>query len=223
MTAKKRLYLVTGILLLLVFTVLTIAVTRFDVQPIGVEGTSVGFASLNKAFHELTGEHLELYDLTDKLSLIPAAVIAVFAFIGLLQLIRRKSLLKVDSDILVLGVFYIVVLAAYLLFEKLALNYRPVLIEGKMEASYPSSTTLLVLCVIATAMLQFSVRIEKPALRTVVLILSGIFGAAMIISRLISGVHWLTDIIGGLLLGSGLVFLYEAAVLHFGNRGSAKE
>lgn len=222
MTEKKRLYFVIGILLLILFIGLTIAVATFDVQPIGVEGTSVGFASLNKSFHELTGEHLSLYDLTDKLSLIPAFVLAAFALIGLVQLIRRKSLLKVDSDILVLGVFYIIVLAAYLLFEKLELNYRPLLIEGQKEASYPSSTTLLVVSVVATAMLQFNTRIEKTALRTIVLILSGIFGAAMIICRLISGVHWLTDIIGGLILGAALIFLYEAAVLHFRKTDSAR-
>lgn len=192
------------------FLVWTLAISHIDVQPIGPMNSSVGFASLNAAFHRLTGVHMLLYSVTDWLSLIPAGFVTGFALLGLLQLIKRKSLWKVDHSILTLGGFYVVVMAAYLFFEKFIINYRPVLIEGVLEASYPSSTTLLVLCVMSTAILQLNSRIKAETLRKGVDGALIAFTAFMVLGRLVSGVHWLTDIIGGALLSAGLVTLYVA-------------
>ena len=133
-----------------------------------------------------------------------------FAALGLAQWIRRKSILKVDRSILALGVFYVAVAAAYLLFESVVINYRPVLIAGRLEASYPSSTTLLVLCIMSTAMMQLRSRISNLLLRRLssIAITSSI--AFMVLGRLLSGVHWLSDIIGGILLSGGLVMMYDS-------------
>ncbi|MBR4211819.1 MAG: phosphatase PAP2 family protein [Oscillibacter sp.] len=198
-----------AVCLLAAFVLWTLAVTRVDVQAIGPEGSSVGFAALNDAFHHLTGVHLALYNLTDLLEVVPLGIVAGFAALGLVQLIRRKSLLKVDYSILVLGGFYVLVIAAYVLFEALALNYRPVLIEGVLEASYPSSTTLLVLCVMPTAIPQLNSRIRDARGLTYAIVA---FTAFMVFGRMVSGVHWLTDIVGGALLAAGLVTLYSAVL-----------
>ena len=186
----------------------TVAITILDVQAIGPNGSSVGFATFNGLFHKLTGVHMEIYTITDWLGLIPLCFALGFAILGLVQLIQRKSFLKVDYSILVLGGFYILVIASYLFFEKFVINYRPVLIEGNLEASYPSSTTLLVLCIMPTAMMQLNTRIRNNTTKKVILSLLAIFTAFMVIGRLISGVHWFTDIIGGVLLSTGLVMLY---------------
>ena len=208
---KRNLHLLTaGLLLLGAFALWTAAVCLIDVHPIGPNGSSVGFAALNGAVHVALGVHWPLYTLTDWLGLVPVGFVFGFAVLGLVQLIRRRSLVKVDQDILVLGGFYLVVLAAYLLFEKFAVNYRLVLIDGFLEASYPSSTTMLTLCVIPTAMLQLRRRIPRAGLRRVILWMLGIFTAFMVVGRLLSGVHWLTDIVGGALLSAGLVALYAA-------------
>ena len=196
--------------LLAAFVLWTVLVRVVDVQAIGPEGSSVGFATLNGRFHELTGVHLSLYDATDLLSVIPLGIIAGFGLLGLIQWIRRKSFLKVDPDILALGGFYVVVLAVFFLFEVLAVNYRPVLIEGVLEASYPSSTTLLVLCVMPTAATQLWGRIKGVILRRAAVWAIGVFTVFMVLARLVSGVHWLTDIVGGILLSGGLVAGYEA-------------
>ena len=198
--------------LLAAFVVWTLAVTCVDVQAIGPEGSSVGFAALNGAFHTLTGVHLALYNLTDLLEVVPLGIVLGFGVLGLVQLIQRKSLLKVDYSILVLGGFYVLVFAAYVLFEVLALNYRPVLIEGVLEASYPSSTTLLVLCVMPTAVSQLNSRIHDERLKRGLACVIVAYTALMVFGRLVSGVHWLTDIIGGALLAAGLVTLYNAAL-----------
>ena len=190
------------------FILWTVAITILDVQAIGPNGSSVGFATFNGLFHKLTGVHMEIYTITDWLGLIPLCFALGFAILGLVQLIQRKSFLKVDYSILVLGGFYILVIASYLFFEKFVINYRPVLIEGNLEASYPSSTTLLVLCIMPTAMMQLKTRIRNNTTKKVILSLLAIFTAFMVIGRLISGVHWFTDIIGGVLLSTGLVMLY---------------
>lgn len=202
--------LTTGLWFLGGFLLWTAAVRLVDVRAIGPEGSRVGFAGLNEFFHRLTGEHLSLYTLTDWLSLIPAVFVGVFGLLGLIQLIQRRNLWKVDADILVLGIFYLIVLGLYLLFEKAVVNYRPVLIDGALEASYPSSTTMLSLCVLVTAMLQLKSRMADGPCRTAVLVILALFTAFMVISRLISGVHWLTDILGGALLSTGLILLYDS-------------
>ena len=212
MQSNAKKYLTLALCLLAAFVLWTVAVCLLDVQPIGPENSSVGFARINGAFHRLTGVHMALYDITDILSVIPLGCVAAFGLLGLTQLIRRKDLRKVDSDLLVLGGFYVTVLAVFVLFEKLAVNYRPVLIEGVLEASYPSSTTMLVLCVMPSVMLQLHERMKAGTLKNCVQLLLAAFTAFMVIGRLISGVHWLTDIIGGALLSAGLVLLYLAAL-----------
>lgn len=193
------------------FLIWTAAVRFVDTRPIGPQGSAVGFAAINRFFHNLTGVHMTLYTITDWLGLIPIAFAAGFAILGLLQWVRRKELLQVDRSILMLGVFYAIVVAVYVLFEHLVINYRPVLIHGVLEPSYPSSTTMLVLCVMPTAMMQLSTRIRHTLGRRLLLSVLAAFTGFMLIGRLLSGVHWLTDILGGILLSAGLVLLYEAA------------
>ena len=205
---RKQKNLCTACGLLAAFALWTLAVQTIDVQAIGPLESAVGFAALNGFIHERTGVHMALYTLTDWLGLVPVFFILSFAVLGLTQWIKRRNLLKVDSDIRLLGVFYLAVMAAYLFFEEYVVNYRPVLIDGILEASYPSSTTLLAACVMPTAMMQLKKRIRRPRLLRSANALLAAFTAFMVTARLISGVHWLTDIIGGLLLSAGLVMLY---------------
>ena len=135
---KKNQNLLAGTFLLVGFAVWTFLIQMVDVQPIGPNGSSVGFAMLNGWFHQLTGVHWTLYILTDWLGLVPIFVCLIFAGVGFVQLVQRKSLFKVDLDIILLGVYYVLVIFGYLLFEMVPINYRPVLIEGFLEASYPS-------------------------------------------------------------------------------------
>ena len=202
-------HLITSLGTLAAFVLWTVAVCTIDVRAIGPEGSEVGFGTLNQWFHKLTGVHLSLYYATDYLSLIPLGIAAGFAILGAAQRIKRKSLTKVDRDILVLGGFYVAVIGAYAFFELFPVNYRPIWIEGRLEASYPSSTTMLVACVMSTAVMQLKSRVKAPRLRTCLCYAMTVFAVLMIVCRLISGVHWLTDIVGGLLLSAGLVSAYR--------------
>lgn len=209
MKKQRNKYFIASLWLLAAFALWTAAVSIVDLQPIGPEASVVGFAALNGFVHNLTGVHWVLYDLTDLLSIIPLMIVVIFGLVGFTQLVKRKSLFKVDFDILVLGCFYVVVIGAFLLFEAFPVNYRPVLIEGILEASYPSSTTMLVLCVMPTAMLQIRARFKKCLLLQILL---AAFTGFMAVARLISGVHWFTDILGGILLSGGLVLMYQAFI-----------
>jgi undecaprenyl-diphosphatase len=158
----------------------------------------------------LIGVNISLYTVTDWLGLVPIGVAFGFAVLGLIQWIQRKSLVKVDYSIRALGVFYIVVIAIYVVFEMVVVNYRPVLIDGYLESSYPSSTTMLVMSVMPTAMLQFRSRIKNKTCRRCVMLVTAVFTAFMVIGRLVSGVHWITDIIGGAFVSVGLVLIYAS-------------
>ncbi|MBR2904039.1 MAG: phosphatase PAP2 family protein [Clostridia bacterium] len=210
MKKNYRLYLYLSAAFLAAFVVWTILISLVDVQPIGPNESYVGFATINGSFHRLTGVCMPLYVITDWLGLIPIGIALGFAILGLIQWVKRKKLSKVDYNLFVLGGFYILVMAVYVFFEYVVVNRRPILIDGFLEASYPSSTTLLVLCVVPTAMMQLFTRTKNTSTRAILLSTFASFTAFMVVGRLISGVHWLTDIVGGILLATGLVLLYCA-------------
>ncbi len=198
--------------LLVAFGLLTALVQVVDVQPVGQNGTDVGFATFNTWFHELTGVHMLLYVVTDWLGLVPVAVCLGFGVLGVAQLVRRRSLLRVDPDLLLLGIHYVLVASAYVVFEMLPINYRPIPIDGIMEASYPSSTTLLVLGVMPTLSHQVKRRSGSPSLKRATTVFVMVFCAFMVVGRLVSGVHWATDIVGSVLLAFGLFATYRFVV-----------
>ncbi len=203
---KKTLY--STICMLVAFVLWTKAIQIIDIKAIGPQNSSVGFATLNQFVHNLTGVNMALYTITDWLGLVPLGLALGFANLGFVQLIKRKRILKVDYNILVLGGFYAVVIAMYIFFEMFIVNYRPILINGILEASYPSSTTMLVMCIMPTALMQFNDRIKNGTLKKLISISIVVFIIFMVIGRILSGVHWITDIIGGAMLSCGLVMLY---------------
>ncbi len=214
---------VTGMALLGAFALWTALVQLVDVRPVGQNGTDLGFATLNTWFHSLTGVHMALYTVTDWLGLVPVVVCLGFGALGAAQLARRRSLLRVDPDVLLLGVHYVLVASAYLVFEMVPINYRPIPIDGVMEASYPSSTTLLVLGVMPTLWYQVERRLSRSSLKRFVTMFVMAFSAFMVVGRLVSGVHWLTDIIGSILLAAGLFAMYRFAVAVIDVRLSAQD
>jgi len=213
MTRNIKTILLSGMVILIMFGIWTVLIQTINVQPIGQNGTNIGFADMNVKFHELTGVNMTLYTITDWLGLVPVAVCMIFAVLGAVQLFTRQSLIKVDTDILLLGVYYVIVIFCYLIFEMIPINYRPVPINGFMEASYPSSTTLLVLSVMPTLCFQSYHRIKRAAIKHIIYLFAILFSMFMVIGRTISGVHWLTDIIGSVLLSAGLYLIYHGSVM----------
>lgn len=202
-----------GFIFIAAFLIWTLLIWKVDVQPLGQNGTDIGFATVNGWFHALTGVHMTIYTITDWFGLVPVFVCMLFGSVGLVQLIKRRSLFKVDYDLIYLGIYYVIVILGYIVFEMIPINYRPILIEGRMEVSYPSSTTLLVLCVMPTLCEQLNRRLENEFVKRSINFVVVCFSIFMVMGRLISGVHWLTDIVGGILLSAGLFMVYKAVVL----------
>lgn len=213
MRTKEKKILIRGVALIIAFGVWTLLIKTVDVNPVGVNGTDIGFATLNAGFHNLTGVNMTLYNITDWLGLVPIFICIGFGIMGFFQLMKRRSLFKVDNDIILLGFYYVLVIFGYLIFEMIPINYRPVLINGFMEASYPSSTTLLVLSVMPTLVFQGNYRLKSIKIKRALTLITIIFSLFMVLGRLISGVHWLTDILGSVLLSMGLFYIYKWVVL----------
>ena len=208
---KRKLWLLPAALWA-AFALFTLLLTCVDVQPIGPQGSAVGFATVNGWAFQLLGVHLLWYHLTDWLGVAAIAIAFGFAVVGLYQWVKRKSLRKVDRHILVLGGFYLLVIACYLFFEKVVINCRPILMDGNLEASYPSSHTMIVVSIMATASMVFRALCpQKKGWCLAVDIFAAVVIAVTVMGRLIAGVHWLTDIVGGLLLSAALVATYWAA------------
>ena len=211
MKTKVKRTIITSIIFIVAFAVWTVLIQTVDVKAFGVNSTDIGFAGLNTWFHSLTGVDFKLYNITDWLGLVPLFVCLIFGVFGLIQLIKRKSLFKVDTDIIILGVYYVLVILCYIIFEMIPINYRPVLINGFMESSYPSSTTLLVLSVMPTLIFQLKHRMKNIKLQRIITVITMLFCVFAVVGRLISGVHWVTDIIGSVLLSAGLFYIYKTA------------
>ena len=212
MKKRKAIFFLPSAVLLLAFCIWTALVRTVDYNPVGPRDSFVGFSWLNLHFHNFTGTNFTLYTVTEWLGLVPIAVALAFAILGLCQLISRRSIFKVDRSIVFMGIFYIAVIAFYVFFEYATVNYRPVLIEGYLEASYPSSTTLLVCTVMPAGAIELWQRVKSPVSRYIIAAVISVFTAFMVLGRIISGVHWITDIVGGLLLSLSLVLAYFALV-----------
>ena len=210
MKNKRKNLIITGTAFGVVFAVWTLLIKTVDVRPLGVNGTDIGFATVNVHFHSFTVVNMKLYTITDWLGLVPLIVCMAFGAVGFLQLIKRKSLFKVDSDIIVSGVYYVIVLVCYLFFEMYPINFRPILINGIAEASYPSSTTLLVLTVMPTLVSLTDCRIKNEKVKKIIRFATVVFCLIIVTGRAISGVHWITDIIGSVFLSAGLFCIYKA-------------
>ena len=210
----KRTDFLTGAALAFLAALFTFAVRAMDVDAIGPAGTQVGFSHLNAAVHNALGVHMAFYKLTQVLGFAALALVGVFALMGLLQLVQRKSLWKVDREILALGCLYVVVFALYIIFEKAIVNYRPIIMPGELEpeASFPSSHTMLACAVLGSAAIVLKKYVKDEKLLRLLRTLCFAVLAVIVCGRLYSGVHWLTDIIGGVLYGAAALFLFSGAI-----------
>ncbi|MCR5502897.1 MAG: phosphatase PAP2 family protein [Lachnospiraceae bacterium] len=215
--SMKRKLILSGVLLF-VFVVFSFSVVHADLKMVNVldaktmkessEMTEVGMSTLNIGVAEKIGYRKGWYILSEAIGIVGYFTAAFFAVLGVLQVITRKGIGKADKDLYLLAVFYVLVALTYLIFEVVVLNCRPVLLKDELEASYPSSHTLLGICIFSTAAMQFQSRLPKKNLRVTAVTVCMVLMGLQIISRLLSGVHWLTDIIGGILISAFLISLY---------------
>ena len=199
------------------FALLLALVRMIDVEAIGPEGTEIGLSHLNAAVRDALGFHPLWYQITQALGMLAIGVAAAFALVGLVQLVRRGSFWRVDREIGALGFLYALVAALYVLFEVVTVNFRPVIMPGEehVEASFPSSHTMLVCVVMGSAILLARRYLggrgdggKRAAAETLCVLVI----ALTVFGRLYAGVHWFTDILAGVLLSASLLSLYAGFI-----------
>ena len=210
MGSKKR--ILTTALLFAVFIVFTVMVCKVDVKAIGPQGSSVGFAGINGAFAKLFPYSGTFYKVSKLLGYLAILVCLFFAAMGVLELLRKKHLGSVSNGILLLGALYVCVIVFYVLFAKVTVNYRPVLEDGALESSYPSSHTMLAICAFLSAAVQLGRAKGSAGFKKITRIVFWALAILMVITRTLSGVHWFTDIVGAVLLSAALLSAYRAAL-----------
>ncbi|MBQ3783762.1 MAG: phosphatase PAP2 family protein [Lachnospiraceae bacterium] len=201
-----------------VISLLIIAMVRMvDVSAIGPNGTSIGLSHINQKVHETIGVNQIWYDITEILGGVAILVAGIFALVGFVQLVKGKSLAKVDKEIYAVGGLYAVVVVLYALFEKVIINYRPVIMDGETapEASFPSSHTMLTCVVMGSAMILIGKYIQSEGLRKILQIAAAVILIVTVVGRLISGVHWFSDIMGGIFISLTLVSIFDGIVKSF--------
>ena len=216
MKSKK---LTAGAVLLVLFLILIVLIKTVDVQPVGPENSQIGLAAINTSFHNLTGLQMTLYKVTQVTGYLAILSVVIFGLWGVWQLIQRKSIARMDKDILLLGGLYAALAVCYLFFEKCIINYRPVILDEGLEASFPSSHTMLAMCLMLAAMEQLRWRLKDQPLGRILSMVCAVLLVVTVIGRLLSGVHWLTDILGGLLLGGALYLFYAGLIDLLRQRG----
>lgn len=200
--------------MIILAVIYTILVKIIDVAPIGPNNSEVGFSKINGFFHNLLGSNMTIYKITEILGIIPLLMAGIYAIIGLVELIKRKSLTKVDYEIYALAGLYVVVLGLYVFFEKCIINYRPILIDGVLEASYPSSHTLMALCICGSSIIV-NKRIFHKKIFNLENKLSIFLMITIILGRFISGVHWFSDIVGAIFISLALLSSFYTAISSF--------
>ncbi|MBR2678917.1 MAG: phosphatase PAP2 family protein [Bacilli bacterium] len=209
---KRNDLLKITIICILISIIYTILVKYMDVAAIGPEQSKVGFAGMNSYFRDLIGYNKIWYTITKYLGILPFLLVAYFGLIGLKQLYDRRSLLQVDKRILLLGVFYVLLGLVYIFFEKVIINYRPFLQDGVLEASYPSSHTMLAICICSTAIYVGKFYIKNKRFLKIFNACNIALMIILVLGRLVSGVHWFSDILGGIIISTTLVFIYLTAI-----------
>ena len=212
MTKRKEFKKSIGLIgLCILFTIL---VKFVDVAQIGPQGTSVGFSTINNFFHKLIGVNMTFYDISEIAGYIPFLMVGGYALVGLYQLVKRKSIKKVDKEIITVGVFYVVVLFLYVFFEKVIINYRPIVMEGELqpEASFPSSHTLLSLCICGSTIILNKLRYSRIKAAQYETKVALVVAPIILFGRLFSGVHWFSDIMGGVIISITLLYIFNFAL-----------
>ena len=203
----KKKNIILSILFSLISVAYTLTVMFVDVKPIGPDGSKVGLATVNDWFKGIVGSNLDLYKITEYFGYAIIMIVVIYGLIGLIQLIKRKSLFKVDRELICLGILYALMLIVYVAFDKIAINYRPVVIDGVLEPSYPSSHTILSICICVSSLIVGK-KYMKTVLQNITCFITVFLLTMVLLGRTISGVHWLSDIVGGIIISITLLMYF---------------
>lgn len=144
--------------------------------------------------------------ITDIILISSILSLSVFAILGLCQLFSRKSIKKVDRSLLAMFIPLILMAVAYFVFNHFLIwNVRP---NGSGEASFPSSHVMVVSTIffcIALILPQYIHSKLACASLNLLMLLLIVFTA---IGRVVSNMHWMSDVFGALAFSAIFAFVY---------------
>ncbi len=130
------------------------------------------------------------------------AVLAIFVILAICQWISRKSLKKVDKELLWFPLPLALVAATYVVFDKfLVLNTRP---DGSGEPSFPSTHVMVATTIFLLAAIVLPKYIKSKVACAVLYVFMLAFIALVSAGRVLANKHWLSDVLGA--LGFAIVF-----------------
>jgi undecaprenyl-diphosphatase len=199
-----------------VFLCMIFWVKFLDVAAIGPENTSIGFSTINWWLHNLTGVNMTWYKVSNITGYLAIAFALAVWIIAIIQLIKRKSFAKIDKEIAWASILYIVLALVYFFFKVVVINYRPIIMPGDLhvEGSFPSSHTLFAWTIYTSLIFLIKKYVTKKNLKVILEILVWLIIAVTLVGRILSGAHWGTDILGGILIGNALVIGYSAILVY---------
>lgn len=140
--------------------------------------------------------------ITDVIVASAIAVVVVFACLGLYQWVSRKSLKKVDPQLLWMPLPLAIMAVVYFIFEKLiVLNVRP---NGSGEPSFPSTHVMITATVFFITMLIIPKYVKQKSLRIILEVIMVIMIILICIGRVLANMHWPIDVVGGV----GFAFIF---------------
>lgn len=196
-----NLYTILGASFLFLF-ILLIILLCFDKAVIAENGYEVGLSHINNLVNYSYKENV---DLMSDLIFYVTFIVVIYAFsIGLYQLIKKKSLYKVDKSIIIFGIALVIAIIVWLLFDKvIELNIRP---THKIEGSFPSTHVMLATFFALSCHGFLCLRDQDKLIKYSSLVLAIIIIVIVTITRVIAGVHYITDVCGGLFIGLSFYF-----------------
>ncbi len=194
--------------LVALFLVFILLIRFIDVKPSGAQNSMIGLSTLNLFFFELLGENTNWDKITDLLMLFSIAVAGIIMFAVVNQFVKRKNIKKINENLFLFVLILLALGICYIVFEWQVVNYRPILVDGELEASFPSSHTLLVCTLLGCAIYQVKNTINNIAFKIITYLVFALSILLTVVGRLLAGVHWFTDVLGGVILSSALVMLY---------------
>ena len=194
-------------LFLFIILILLLNVDKDYITPTG----KVGLSSFNDMVDYKYNKGWQI--LADVFLYLGIALVAILAIYGLYELIKRKSLFKVDKYIIVIGAFFIISIILWLLFDKVVtINYRPILVDGEKESSFPSTHTFVCVFIYMSAYTVVKKLLNNKIYNEIVLSLAIVIVIFTAVSRILSGMHYLTDVMGGVFLGLSLYFICDGII-----------
>lgn len=197
-----NLYTILGCASLFLFILLMILLNA-DKAVIAESGKEVGLSSINNLVKYSYKENLDL--MTDLLFYVTFTVVVFEGCLGIIQLVTRKSLFKVDKEIIIFGISLVVMVVLWLVFDHLLkINVRPIdANEGSFPSTHVMMATFLALASHAFICMKYETRLPKY----LSLVLAIIIISTITFGRVACGMHYITDVTGGLFMGLALYFI----------------